>query len=249
LFNATFRFYEELNDFLPQQQKKKDIEYAFEESPSIKDPIEALGVPHTEVELIVVNGASVGFDYRLQDGDRVAVYPMFESLDISPLVKLREKPLRNPRFICDVHLGKLARYLRMLSFDTLYRNDYKDAEIVVLSVEGRRAVLTHDRKLLHHRVITHGYWVRSPDPREQVDEILRRFDLHGLIQPMHRCLVCNGLIKEVAKEDVMDRLEPLTKKYYDEFYRCASCGKIYWKGSHYQRMQRLVKKWGSGGAG
>jgi len=243
LNKATFRFYEELNDFLPARSKKQDLEYDFEGSPAIKDPIEAIGIPHTEVELIVVNGASVDFGYRLQDGDRVAVYPVFESFDIAPILKLREKPLRNLRFVCDVHLGKLARYLRMLGFDTLYRNDYRDAEIVYLSVSDNRIVLTRDRRLLYHRVITHGYWIRSDDPDEQMREVIRRFDLREMIRPMHHCPVCNGIIEPVSKQRVWNQLEPLTKKYYNNFYRCRDCGKAYWKGSHYERIHKRMQNW------
>ena len=154
--SAVFRFYEELNDFLPAGQKKKDILYHFENSPSIKDPIESLGVPHPEVVLIIVNNESVGFDYRLQDNDRVAVYPVFEGLDISPIVKLRDKPLRNLIFILDVNLGKLTKKLRMLGFDCHYRNDFKDREIVQIAVDEKRIILTRDRRLLRYKIITHN---------------------------------------------------------------------------------------------
>ena len=170
---AEFRFYEELNDFLPPAQRKRALSYRFKGHPGIKDPIEALGVPHTEVELIVVNGESVGFDYPLQAGDRVAVYPMFESLDISPLLKLRDKPLRQPRFILDVNLGKLTKRMQLLGFDCLYRNDYRDAELVRIAVHEGRIVLTRDRRLLHAKAITHGYWVRAVLAEEQIGEVLR----------------------------------------------------------------------------
>ncbi|MDO9047434.1 MAG: Mut7-C RNAse domain-containing protein [Methylobacter sp.] len=146
---AEFRFYEELNDFLPPEQRKRTMHYRFSGHPGIKDPIEVFGVPHTEVDLIVVNGQSVGFDYQLQAGDRVAVYPVFETLDISSLVRLREKPLRNPRFILDVNLGKLAKRMRLLGFDSLYRNDYRDADIVNIAVNERRIVLTRDRPFVY----------------------------------------------------------------------------------------------------
>ena len=240
--NAYFRFYEELNDFLPDTQKKQTLTYSFQGNPGIKDPIEALGVPHTDVELIIVNGTSVGFDYQLQNQDRVAVYPVFESFDVTPLVRLREKPLRQPCFILDVNLGKLAKLLRLLGFDAAYRNDYADADVVRIGSSNQRIILSRDRRLLYHKAITHGYWVRAVDPEQQLTEVIRRFDLYRSIQPFHRCLDCNGLISSVAKEQVIDQLEPLTKKYYEEFYRCESCGKVYWKGSHYEHMvQRLEK--------
>ncbi len=237
-YTAEFRFYEELNDFLRPAQRKRTLPYRFSGHPGIKDPIEVFGVPHTEVELIIVNGQSVGFNYQLQTGDRVAVYPFFESLDISPLLKLREKPLRNPRFIIDVNLGKLAKRMRLLGFDCLYRNDYRDAEVVNIAVNEQRIVLTRDRRLLYAKHISHGYWVRAVNVDSQVDEVLRRFDLYESIQPFARCLACNGVLASVAKADILDRLEPKTRLYYEDFYRCTDCQRIYWEGSHIEDMQQ-----------
>ncbi len=234
---AEFRFYEELNDFLKPEQRQRTVPYRFDGHPGIKDPIEALGVPHVEVDLIVVNGESVGFDYQLQDGDRVAVYPVFESLDVAPLVKLRDKPLRKIAFVVDVNLGRLARLLRLLGFDALFSNAYADDEIVAIAEAQGRIVLTRDRRLLHAKAVTHGYWVRSVWPRRQVDEVVRRFDLAGQIRPFSRCADCNGRIEPVAKEAIADRLEPKTKKYYETFYRCPSCGKVYWEGSHVGKLR------------
>ena len=237
-YTAEFRFYAELNDFLPPEQRKRTIHYRFSGNPGIKDPIEAFGVPHTEVELIIVNGQPVGFDYQLHVSDRVAIYPVFESLDISPLLRLREKPLRNPRFIIDVNLGKLARFMRLLGFDSLYRNDYRDAEVVNIAVKEQRIVLTRDRRLLYIKHISHGYWVRAVDIESQVDEVLRRFDLFGSIQPFARCLVCNGILVPVAKADILDRLEPKTRLYFEVFHRCTDCRRIYWEGSHMEDMRQ-----------
>lgn len=240
-FAAEFRFYEELNDFLKPEQRQQTVVYRFDGHPGIKDPIEALGVPHVEVELIVVNGESVGFDYRLKDGDRVAVYPVFESLDVSSAVKLREKPLRKIAFVVDVNLGRLARLLRLLGFDVLFSNAYADDEIVAISEAQGRIVLTRDRRLLHAKAVTHGYWVRSVWPRRQVDEVVRRFDLASRVRPFSRCADCNGRIEPVAKAAVADRLEPKTKKYYEKFYRCPDCGKIYWEGSHVDKLRERFK--------
>jgi uncharacterized protein len=235
---ADFRFYEELNDFLPPAQRKKTLSYKFNGHPGIKDPVEAFGVPHTEVDLIIANGESVGFDYRLQPGDRIGVYPMFESFDISPLIKLREQPLRRTAFVVDANLGKLARRLRMLGFDVLYDNRYGDGEIASIASEQQRIVLTRDRRLLFIKRITHGYWVRSAFPDEQVQEVLRRFDLYRQIKPLQRCMKCNGMLQPVAKDAIFDQLEPNTKRYYEVFCRCSGCGKIYWEGSHVENMRR-----------
>jgi uncharacterized protein len=216
--------------------------YTFDGHPGIKDPIEAVGVPHTEVDLIVVNGRSVGFDYRLQDGDRVAVYPCFEAFDISPVVRLREAPLRRTTFVLDVHLGKLARLLRLLGFDSLYRNDYDDADLVRISVGERRVLLTRDRRLLFHRAITHGYFLHSTHAMEQTREVIERFHLAGSVRLFTRCSECNGLVAPVAKEAILDRLQPLTERYYHEFVQCADCGRVYWKGSHYGRLSTRLSR-------
>jgi uncharacterized protein with PIN domain len=237
---ATFRFYEELNDFLPPRRRKVDIRYAFRGRPAVKDSIEALGVPHTEVDLILANGRSVGFDYHLDDGDRIAVYPVFESLDITPLVRLRPRPLRRMRFVLDGHLGKLARLLRLLGFDALHRQDHRAADLIAAEREGR-IILTRNRGLLKTGCISRGYWIRATEPGDQVRELLRRFDLRREIKPFQRCLACNGVITPVAKEEIQDRLAAKTRAYYDEFRICGSCRRIYWKGTHYAQLKARVQ--------
>jgi uncharacterized protein len=176
----------------------------------------------------------------VQDGDRISVYPVFEALDIHPLTHLRPQPLRVIRFVLDVHLGRLAAYLRMLGFDCLYRNDYKDATLARVSAAEHRILLTCDRRLLMFKQITHGYYVRAHLPREQLVEVMTRLDLFRARRPFTRCLHCNGLIQPVDKEAVLEHLLPRTREYYEEFWQCARCGKIYWKGGHYRRMQRLL---------
>ncbi|MBN2412628.1 Mut7-C ubiquitin/RNAse domain-containing protein [candidate division KSB1 bacterium] len=239
---AEFRFYEELNDFLPPGLKKQSFPYSFNGCPAIKDSIEAIGVPHTEVDLILVNGNSVGFDYQLQSGDRVSVYPVFESLDISPIVKLRDRPLRDTKFIIDVHLGKLAKLLRMFGFDSVYSNSLSDPEIIIRSVNENRIIITRDIGILKNKSVTHGYWVRSTFPEKQVQEVIKRFDLKNRVRPFHRCINCNGILQPVQKSDILEKLQPKTIKYYHEFYRCSNCGNIYWKGSHYIKMMEKIKE-------
>ncbi len=234
------RFYEELNDFLPRIIQKK--EYAVKDlgKRTVKDLIEAQGVPHSEVDLILVNGESVNFNYIVKNNDHISVYPMFESLDISTVTKLREKPLRDPRFILDVHLGKLARYLRLLGFDTVYSNLYNDEEIAVQSYIEKRILLTRDKGILKRSEVIKGYWLRSEKPREQVHEILRRFDLFEHIQPFTYCLSCNSRIFPVPKEKIEHLLHPDTKTHFNEFFQCRGCRKVYWKGSHYDKMLAWV---------
>ena len=237
---AQFRFYEELNDLLPSNKMKVTFDYQFSGSPSIKDAIEAIGIPHTEVDLILANGNSVGFEYQLKPGDFVSVYPVFESLDISEVSQVRAKPLRTTKFILDVHLGKLAWRLRMLGFDTLYRNDYEDHEIVTLATAEKRIILTRDRGLLKNQAVTHGYWIRSPKTTDQIIEVLRRFDVFGQTQPFSRCMVCNGTIGPIPTAQIAEHLLPNTNRYFDEFNACGDCGKIYWKGSHHKKMETYI---------
>ena len=239
---AIFRFYAELNDFLPQAYRQKDIIYFFWGSPAVKDAIEALGVPHPEVDLILVNRRSVDYSYQLQHGDRVAVYPVFELLDISPVTRLRPKPLREPKFILDCNLGKLTRKLRMLGFDCLYQNNYSDQQIVKIALKEKRIILTRDVGLLKNKEVTHGYWVRSSQPVRQLKEVLRKFDLFNCIRPFTRCLVCNGLIKKTEKKEVVDFVPPRVRQLFNEFYQCQYCDKIYWQGSHYDRMLKTIKE-------
>ncbi len=238
--SVQIRFYEELNDFLPPGQRKIAFQHPYRQAGSIKDMIEALGVPHTEIDLILVNGHSVDFNYLVQDGDRISVYPVFESLDITPVTRLRPAPLRVTRFVLDTHLGRLAAYLRLFGFDTLYRNDYDDQTLADISAEEHRILLTRDKQLLMRKQITHGYYVRATQPRKQLAEVLTRFDLHNAQQPFTRCIHCNGEIGPIAKEQIEPRLLPRTKALYNEFWQCAQCHKIYWKGSHYRRMQQLI---------
>ena len=237
---VELRFYEELNDFLPEEQRKRTITREILGTPSVKDVIESCGVPHTEIELILVDGASVGFDRRLKGGERVAVYPVFESFDVGSLVRLREHPMRVPGFVVDENLGRLARLLRLLGFDAAYDPGLDDAEIAELSASEHRVVLTRDRGLLMRRIITHGYYVRSQVPREQAAEVLARLDLAGSVHTFTRCTECNGPIVPRDKQEVRDLLPHNTRRSYDVFFQCSRCGKVFWRGAHWENLQRLV---------
>jgi uncharacterized protein with PIN domain len=242
MHKVYLRFYEELNDFLPEEKRKKRFEHHYIDRTSVKDSIESLGVPHTEVDLILVNGKSVNFKYLINDGDDISVYPVFESLDISNVQHLRPKPLRSPKFIADVHLGKLARYLRMFRFDVHYKNDLSDEDIVKISLKERRAILTKDRGILKRNEVTHGYFVRNTNVEKQVEEIIKRFDLQKEIKEFARCLECNTELMKIAKEKIAGNLPPKVIASQEEFFKCPDCGKIYWKGTHHQKMLSLVHK-------
>jgi uncharacterized protein with PIN domain len=236
-----FRFYEELNDFLPKEKRKVRFIHNYIDRASVKDVIESLGVPHTGVDLILVNGKSVGFDYLINDGDDVSVYPVFESLDITNVQHLRPKPLRNPKFIADVHLGKLTRYLRMMGFDVFYKNDFDDDEIVRLSLIEKRAIITRDRGILKRSEVTHGYWIRSTKVKEQVIEVVNRFDVKRLIKEFTRCIDCNELLKSIDKKEIINDLPPKVSESQKSFSICPSCKKIYWKGTHHQKMLSFIQ--------
>jgi uncharacterized protein with PIN domain len=211
-------------------------------SGSVKDMIESLGVPHTEVDLILANGEPVDFTYRVQEGDTISVFPEFQSIDVPPHVRLRPKPLPEPRFVADTHLGRLAAYLRMLGFDTLYRNDSADEDLARLSMGEDRILLTRDRGLLMRTMVTRGCYLRATEPAGQLAELLQRFDLASAITPFRRCMHCNALLRPISKETISDRLLPRTRQHFHEFYNCPQCGRIYWKGSHYQRMRRFIDR-------
>lgn len=238
--SAAFRFYAELNDFLPPARRFTEFTHSFLDVATVKDFIESFGVPHTEVDLILVCGNPVDFLCRIQDGDRVSVYPMFESFDIAGVSKVRPEPLRDPRFVLDTHLGRLAAFLRMLGFDCLYRNCYMDEQLAAISRDERRILLTRDVGLLKRGAVTHGYFVREIDPRRQLPEIVCRFDLARRARPFSRCMRCNTPLVTVAKEEVLAELPPRTAGAHDEFRRCPTCRRIYWKGAHYRRMLALV---------
>ena len=237
---STFRFYEELNDFLPRARRKTAFEFAFNGTPSVKDCIEAVGVPHPEVDLIVVDDVSVGFDHLLRGGERVAVYPMFERLDITPLTRLRPKPLREPRFVLDVHLGKLARYLRLLGFDTKYERDYEDATLATISSGERRILLTRDKGLLKRSEVTRGHWLRNTQPRKQIAEVVDAFDLAAAVRVFSRCMMCNHELESIEEASVRDKLPAGLRWRLARIAHCRGCDRLYWPGSHYDKLVGLV---------
>ena len=238
---SYFRFYEELNDFLPQNERKRSFSYRFTGTPSVKNTIEAIGVPHAEVDLILINGESVGFDELIKGGERISVYPVFESIDITPVVHLRPKPLRVSRFIVDVNLGKLAQKLRLLGFDALFRNDYEDDEIVKISVREKRIILTRDKGVLKHSDATRGYWLRSDDPKKQLIEVIGRLNLQNSFRPFSRCSNCNGGLIAVNNKEELNLDQEILNTFH-HFWKCVDCGNIYWKGSHYDKICNWVEQ-------
>lgn len=240
MVTATFRFYEELNDFLARPLRRRAFSCPCAANASAKHMIEALGVPHTEVELILVNGESVGFEHPLADGDRVAVYPKFESLDIRPLLRVRAGPLRELRFIADAHLGGLAQLLRLAGFDTLYDNHYADEAIEALAAAEHRIVPTRDRELLKRRTITHGCYVRALKPRAQLDELFERLDMAASVRPFRLCLSCNAPLRRIERAEVRTRVPEGVFERHMRFVTCDVCTRVFWEGSHWRRMRALI---------
>lgn len=246
----NIQFHDELNDFLPANQRYIDFNHPLNSSRSIKDLVESIGVPHTEIDLIIVNGKSVDFSYLVKADDNIALYTSKslapELTDISRLIHCQPEPLATPRFILDVHLGRLAAYLRMMGFDCLYRNDYEDPTLADISANDQRTLLTCDRLLLMRKQVIRGYFVRTRQPRKQLLEVLTKFELFDKLKPFTRCMHCNGMTQQVSKQEIEQHLLPATNKYYEEFFQCQNCHKVYWKGSHYLKMQHLINRLKSG---
>ncbi|TAE56747.1 MAG: twitching motility protein PilT [Nostocales cyanobacterium] len=242
---AYFYFHGELNYFLPEQKKQVNFAYGFEERNSIKDTIESLGIPHTEVDLIDVNGKYIDFSYIIEDGDKINVYPInyINNSITKSNYSLTPKLPNVIRFVLDIHLGKLANSLRLLGFDTLYfNNDYGDPKLAQISSEQERILLTRDKGLLMRSIVTHGYYVRNTKPQKQILEVMTRFNLHSLTSPFSRCLRCNGLLVSVDKKSVIDQLPASVESQVNEFRRCQNCSQIYWKGSHYTRLENFINE-------
>jgi hypothetical protein len=244
---ATVIVHGDLRDFLPAWQRGENparLERAFDGHPAVKDVLEALGVPHPEIAALTVNGVPAGFGQRLADGDRVEAWAAEEAaaLGLVPAVVPAPEDAADPRFVVDGHLGRLAAYLRMLGFDTWYRTDADDDRLAAVAAKGRRILLTRDRGLLKRSIVRRGAFVRSDQPVEQLVEVARRFDLVDRWQPFGRCLRCNAELVIATREEVLDRLLPLTRIHHDDFRRCLGCDAVYWKGSHHARMGRLVER-------
>jgi len=240
MVTATFRFYGQLNAFLAPARRGRAFAAACAREATTKHMAEALGAPHTEVALLLVNGASAGFDRILRENDRVALYPKFETLDVSALTRLPAPPSRAPRFVADAHLGGLARLLRMAGFDTLYDNQIDDGDLAALARRDARVALTRDRDLLKRREIGHGCFLHAIKPQSQLRELFERLDLAPAARPFTLCLHCNAPLRAVDKAAIAERLPAAVRARHADFSTCAICERIYWQGSHWERMRALL---------
>jgi len=240
LKTINIRCYAELNDFLPLERKQKEFTISLKTPVTVAEVIELLGIPLSEVDLIMVNGQPVERSHRLAENNYVSVYPAFETFDISSLKTTQKQPLRITRFILDAHLGKLAKYLRMLGFDTLYKNDYGDREIVEIAREQKRIILTRDKLLLKSPGVNHGYYVRATEKHDQLIEVVEKFDLYSQFKSFTRCMTCNTVLQSRDKDTIRNQVDPDIYSSFNEFFYCPVCHKVYWKGSHFERMERLI---------
>lgn len=237
--SVELRFYGILNDFLHPRLRQVSFKHGYTGSPTVKDIIESVGIPHVEVALVLVNGNISNFDSHPDNGDRISCYSRFHRLNIAENNILIDE-IENPKFILDVHLGKLAKYMRIMGFDTLYRTDYSDDEILKISIQEERVILTRDLGILRNGLAKQGYFIRSTNPKQQLIEVMDTYSLHDKANPFSRCSVCNGLVEVVSKEQVLDQLKPCTIKYYKDFFRCHNCGQIYWEGSHFKNIEKFI---------
>jgi len=252
MFTVELHFHGDLPIFLSREHRANGgVTRLLSEKTAVKDIIEASGVPHPEVDLIVSSGNGriplcVDFHWQVQESAHLEIYPVNVTVDSFPTAPHLQTRTAT-RFVADGHLGKLARNLRLLGLDTSYERDADDLRLLEIMVNEQRALLTRDRRLLMHSVVRNGYCPRSSDSFRQTQEVLQRFSLFdggGNVTPFQRCLRCNSPLESVDKTEIIQALsaEPLTLRYYEEFRRCAGCGKIYWPGTHFQKLAARVSQ-------
>jgi uncharacterized protein with PIN domain len=228
---AVFRFYGELNDFLPLPRRQVSFGVRFLDEASVKDRIEGLGVPHPEVGLVVIDGEPADLGTRIRHGNRVAVYPCATRVDFP-----------SDRFVADVHLGRLAALLRLLGFDTVWRNDLDDPELASIASQEDRVLLTRDRALLKRKEVSLGYCVRADHPEDQVEEVARRYGLWPRAAAFTRCARCNTLLVDAQAEEIEANVPPRVRARCHGYRKCPACGRLYWHGTHVDRLLALFER-------
>lgn len=237
---VTLLFHGNLADLLKKDFRQGMVQYSLNRRASVKDIIESLGVPHTEVGKILVDGSETDFDYLPGGEEDIHIYPMTGGVVASLPSLLWQERWNFDRFMVDVNVLKLARNLRMAGIDTTIVPDLDLIDIGVSATEQARVLLTRNRQLLKCSTVMYGQLLRFEDHLTQLREVVDRFRLKSQLQPFSRCLTCNGLLEPIAKESIEHLLQPLTKRYYTIFKRCDHCLAIYWHGSHMQHMQAIL---------
>jgi uncharacterized protein len=240
VFTLHLSFHGDLPFFVRPRRGAHEVVRQLREKTSVKDAIEACGVPHPEIDLVVVNGSPVDFSHLLHQGARIEVYPVSAPDELFPASRLQRRHLQ--RFVADGHLGQLTRDLRLLGIDVACNARATDADLAALATTEERALLTRDRRLLMHATVRDGYYPRSQIPAEQTRGVMNRFSLRTTIAPFTRCLRCNGVLASISKTEIVEHLEPLTKIYYEVFRRCHQCGQLYWGGSHFEKLQKRIEQ-------
>lgn len=235
-----FRVYGPLNDFLPALLRQRVFALAYKTPIKIEEVLESIGIPRSEVALILVNSEPENHEYKIQENDYLSIYPVFESFDISAIAVNGQINIENPRFILDSHLGKLAKYLRMLGFDTLYENNYDDKYIIETGHSEKRIILTRDKLLLQSKDVLDGYYVRAVEKHEQLREVVRKFSLVNKFKSFTRCMTCNSELIPKGKNEIGHRVEQEILKVFNDYFYCSTCNKVFWKGSHFERMEKLI---------
>ncbi|MFF9207441.1 MULTISPECIES: Mut7-C RNAse domain-containing protein [unclassified Streptomyces] len=225
-------FAPELHLFVPQARRGGAVPAAIDGVSTLGHVVESLGVPLTEVGGLAVDGREVPVSYIPAAGDRVRV---------GTVQRPQQVPGAPLRFLLDVHLGTLARRLRLLGVDTAYEStDIGDPALAARSAAEQRVMLSRDRGLLRRRELWAGGFVYSTRPEEQLRDVLDRF--RPELRPWTRCTACNGLLRRATKEEVADQLEQGTHRTYDVFAQCRDCGRAYWKGAHHEQLEAIVER-------
>jgi len=225
--SAQFRVHGALNDLVPPQRRHRAFVVVCPEHATIKHTAEAMGIPHTEVGIVLLDGQPADLAHRVPESGTVDLHPA--------------PPPRAPlRFVADVHLAGLARRLRLLGFDCVLAGDGPDEAIARHAEREQRIVLTRDRELLKHRRVERGRYVRSLRTDAQAREVVDALDLRGHLRPFTRCLECNGELREARADEVAVRVPPAVAAVQRDYARCAGCGRVYWPGSHWRRLSALV---------
>jgi len=241
MYRIILHFYGELNKFLSPEKRDTDFEFEFKSRRSVKDLIESFGIPHTEIDVILLNDKSIDFSYIVQDGDNIKVYPASETLNLK-LIKHLKPQFETIKFLVDIHLAKLARYLRLLGLDAICERNLTPENLVEKALDENRIIVTRSRTLLRTKEITYGILIKEDNPEKQLEEIFNRFDFSTYCEPFKRCMECNSILQPIEKEKIIDRLLPKVKEAYDSFTICTHCDKIFWEGTHFDKLSELIKK-------